>query len=306
MFAWLKPIDAVLRGDLQRTDPSATGKIDFPLIQIVALSVPLAALYGASIGSFAVVSAGESSNGWMQLIASTVKAPLLFYLTLLVTFPSLYVFNALMGSRLDVLSALRLLVASIAVMVAILASLGPIIVFFAFSTPGGNQGYRFILLMIVVLSAGAGILGLHYLLRMLSQFTGPSSGTADENPFGLRPAESKPMSTMQQSTDGGLVEHSELEIVEAQVTTTGTAAIGSPRPMTSDRINPGYVPVSKSPAKSIFRVWVLVFAVVGAQMSWVLRPFVGSPDREFTWFRERTGNFFQSVYHLVWQLLGGQ
>ena len=36
----------------------------------------------------------------MQVLASMVKVPLLFYLTLLVTLPSLYVFNALVGSRL--------------------------------------------------------------------------------------------------------------------------------------------------------------------------------------------------------------
>ena len=37
-----------------------------------------------------------------QLFASAVKVPALFFLTLAVTFPSLYVFNALVGSRLAV------------------------------------------------------------------------------------------------------------------------------------------------------------------------------------------------------------
>ena len=34
----------------------------------------------------------------MQLVASMLKVPTLFFLTLLVTLPSLYVFNALVGS----------------------------------------------------------------------------------------------------------------------------------------------------------------------------------------------------------------
>jgi hypothetical protein len=192
-------------------------------------------------------------------------------------------------------------------MVAILASLGPIIVFFAFSTPGGNQGYRFILLMIVVLSAGAGVLGLHYLLRMLSQFTGPATDTEYASSLGLSPSELKPMSTRQPTTTEELVENSEVEIVERQpATTTNAAELQSLPPTSLDRLERRHVTVSKSPAASIFRVWVLVFAVVGAQMSWVLRPFVGSPDKVFTWFRERTGNFFQTVNHLVWQILNGQ
>jgi hypothetical protein len=49
-------------------------------------------------------------------------------------------------------------------------------------------------------------------------------------------------------------------------------------------------------AKSVFRIWTLVFALVGAQMSWVLRPFIGSPDMPFTWFREQQGNFFIAVF----------
>ena len=41
--------------------------------------------------------------------------PALFFLTLVVTFPSLYVFNALVGSRLNLLALFRLLVAALAV-----------------------------------------------------------------------------------------------------------------------------------------------------------------------------------------------
>jgi hypothetical protein len=49
--------------------------------------------------------------------------------------------------------------------------------------------------------------------------------------------------------------------------------------------------------KTVFNLWVIVFALVGAQMGWVLRPFIGNPDMRFTWFRGRESNFFQAVLH---------
>ena len=47
--------------------------------------------------------------------------------------------------------------------------------------------------------------------------------------------------------------------------------------------------------KAVFRCWMVLFALVGSQMGWVLRPFVGSPNLPFTWFRGRESNFFQAV-----------
>jgi hypothetical protein len=51
--------------------------------------------------------------------------------------------------------------------------------------------------------------------------------------------------------------------------------------------------------KTIFRIWVIVFGLVGAQMAWVLRPFVGAPNRPFTFFRERDSNFFEAIWNLI-------
>ena len=50
----------------------------------------------------------------------------------------------------------------------------------------------------------------------------------------------------------------------------------------------------------ILRIWVLVFAFVGTQMAWSLRPFIGSPGLEFQIFRtDQTGNFYQAVWRSV-------
>jgi hypothetical protein len=51
--------------------------------------------------------------------------------------------------------------------------------------------------------------------------------------------------------------------------------------------------------RTVFRCWVVVFALVGAQMSWVLRPFIGDPSKKFEWFRLRESNFFQAVWQTV-------
>ena len=66
-----------------------------------------------------------------------------------------------------------------------------------------------------------------------------------------------------------------------------------------DRVNG--LPGDQS-VKTVFRIWVLVFALVGAQMGWVLRPFVGHPNADFAFFRERKDNFFQAVATKVQEL----
>jgi hypothetical protein len=46
----------------------------------------------------------------------------------------------------------------------------------------------------------------------------------------------------------------------------------------------------------VFNAWTLIYAVVGAQMGWILRPFIGAPSQPFQWFRARESNFFIVVW----------
>ena len=52
----------------------------------------------------------------------------------------------------------------------------------------------------------------------------------------------------------------------------------------------------------IFKIWVVILAFVSSQLSWNLRPFVGSRDLPFELFRKRESNFYvaviQSAVHL--------
>lgn len=45
----------------------------------------------------------------------------------------------------------------------------------------------------------------------------------------------------------------------------------------------------------IFKFWVIVFAFVGMQLAWNLRPFLGDKYQEFELFRAREGNFYLAV-----------
>lgn len=53
----------------------------------------------------------------------------------------------------------------------------------------------------------------------------------------------------------------------------------------------------------VFRVWVFLYAIVGAQMSWLMRPFLGMPDLPFQIFRPVEGNFFTAVFRTLFTLL---
>ena len=51
--------------------------------------------------------------------------------------------------------------------------------------------------------------------------------------------------------------------------------------------------------------WVVLYVFVGAQMGWILRPFIGAPDLPFVLFRGKSGSFIEGVLHHVQKLIGG-
>ena len=162
---WFTELDRLLRGELTRVSSLQRGGLDISPGRLGALIVVLAMIDGACMGSFALFKISGPTG--MQVVASMIKVPLLFYLTLLVTFPSLYVFNALVGSRLRLGTVLRLLIASLGVMTAVLASLGPIVAFFSVST----ASYPFMLLFNVAVFTVSGALGLSFLLQTLHRLS---------------------------------------------------------------------------------------------------------------------------------------
>lgn len=255
--SWFKELDRLLGGDLTDVSTLRDEGLGISPWRLSACVIILAMSYGLCMGMFSVF--GVKGPRPMQVIASMVKVPLLFYLTLLVTLPSLYVFNALMGSRISLSSVVRLLVASLGVNVTVLASLGPIVAFFSVCT----TSYPSMVLLNVVVFAAAGFFGLRFLLQTLHRL----------NLAGPQREATTP----------------------AQPGTWSEGEPAGPLEPVRNRPIPDHV-------KIVFRLWVVVFGLVGAQMGWVLRPFIGNPAMEFTWFRDRQSNFFTAILQAITHL----
>jgi len=51
-------------------------------------------------------------------------------------------------------------------------------------------------------------------------------------------------------------------------------------------------------------VWIVLYAFVGSQMAWTLRPFIGFPDARFELVRELGGNFYSNILISMGEVLG--
>ena len=279
MMNALRQLDRILRGDATRLSDLRGGRIEIPAAGLAGILTVLGMFYGACMGAFAVTGSGHGDA--RQILSSAIKVPALFLLTLAVTFPSLYVFNALVGSRLKAESLLRLLAAAMAVMMAVLASMGTIVLFFSFST----TSYPFMVLLNVLVFTISGFLGLSFLLQTLHRISvAEDQARLDES--GRPPALPPPLPS--QPSVGSETPYA---------TATSTAPATAPRlPGALDRME-GHV--LGPHVRSVFRIWIIVFGMVGAQMGWILRPFVGDPSLPFRLFRPRTSNFFIDVVQKI-------
>jgi hypothetical protein len=258
MLIWLRYLDRVIRGDATRPSALRQGAIEQPVGGLSVIGALLGVIYGVCMGCYALFQGGNAPL--LQVLSTMLKVPVLFFLTLAVTFPSLYVFNALVGSRLSILSVLRLLVISLTVMMTVLASLGPIVAFFSAST----TSYPFMVLLNVAIFALSGFLGLRYMLATLQRL----SEAMDAAEVVAPPVEVDALMNPKSVVPKGALEVPTGRLIRQDV-------------------------------RTVFRVWIVVFGLVGAQMGWVLRPFLGTPERAFAWFRPRESNFFEAVLYAL-------
>lgn len=307
MRDWLLQLDEILRGEATSEERLGSGLLTVSARQLSVLVILLAAIYGLCMGSFSLLKelgAGVDSPGRiLQMLASMVKVPALFFLTLVVTFPSLYVFNALVGSRLRLLNLLRLLIASLAVNTAVLASLGFIVAFFSLTT----KSYSFVVILNVLVFSVSGVLGLMFLLQTLHRMT-ESFADAESASLDSDLAKNLTNDAAAHNDSNAAQEASHPDAPEALSTyatddsqpdsTDDTGQLMSPLDMPEGQVFARHT-------RTVFRCWLVLFAVVGAQMGWVLRPFIGSPDEPFSLFRERHSNFFAAVLMTLYNLLVG-
>jgi hypothetical protein len=68
-----------------------------------------------------------------------------------------------------------------------------------------------------------------------------------------------------------------------------------------------YAPlIARNPRhRLLVRAWLIVYAFVGIQMGWLLRPFIGDPSSPTRFFREHMwGNAYEVIIRMVWSLTG--
>ncbi len=186
----------------------------------------LYAIYGLSMGL---------SRGYVPAAVSGLKLPFLYLFTLAVCFPPFYVLNALAGPRLTRRCCLRLLLIATSANAIALASYAPVSYFFTLTTTTtALSGYRFVVLMHVVVFAFAGMVSIAVIV-VVFRATGAALGRA------IRP--------------------------------------------------------------SFLLTCALIYAFVGTQMSWVLRPWIGSWAVEYQPLRKLEGSFIEAVWRLISEIV---
>ncbi len=273
-----KDLDRLLRGEATRLGALKSGHIEIDQTKLPWIIIGMGVLYGACMGSFALANTPDKTIALLQTLSSMGKVPILFFATLLVTFPSLYVFNALVGSRLTLVSVWRLLISALAVMMTILSSLGPIVAFFSIST----TNYPFMLLLNVVVFGLSGFLGLKFLLGTLQRLT----VVLYEKPDAPAVAASDAATAQQAELDEVLTLFAEDDVKQGAL----------------DRVEARAMAAN---VKQVFGLWMIAFGLVGSQMAWVLRPFISDPQRtEFVLFAQRESNFFAAVIQTLFRAVG--
>ncbi len=192
---------------------------------LVVWCLVLLAIYGASMGLF---------SGPRGALYAAIKLPLLYGVSLAVSFPALYVANAHFGPRLRIDQTARLLLMAISANVVALASYAPVSYFFVLTT--SPAGYEFLVLMHVAVFLLAG-LGTVMVVILLFRAT--------------------------------------------------CMEVGS-------RLRPGFV-----------LSWGILFGLVVSHASWVLRPWVGAREIEYTFLRTQESSFLEAIARLVWPHLVG-
>jgi hypothetical protein len=231
-----------------------------PLSGQMLLSSAIAlAAYGAVLGA---------SNGWGQALASAVKLPILFLVTLAICLPTLYLFNLVFGAKLSLRQAVAMVSVAITVMSMLCVAFAPISLFFLITAPD----YGFYKLLNVAIMALTAIVGLRFLV------------------VGMRA-----MNTAQVAPISPPV-----QVPAPQPAMVGPALPPYPpaRPMPP-------LPPLKQPRQAsmgLLYIWIVVFGFVGTQLAWTLRPFVGSPGEPFQIFRHIEGNFYVNVIQTIGHL----
>src|SRR5438874_6968791 len=187
--------------------------------------VGLAGFFGLVAGAY---------SGPAQALSAAIKLPFLFFATFAVCFPTFFVVQVLVGSRLRLLQVAVRVFGALALTCVLLAAFVPITAFFLVT--GAN--YYFQHLLNIAIAGVAGVFGMYALHEGL--------GVVCEK-RGVYPRK----------------------------------------------------------ALTIMRAWALLFAFVGIQLAWSLRPFLVDRNEPFQVFGTYQGNFYAAIVYAVNKLMSG-
>ncbi len=199
--------------------------------KVLAIVFVCGSLYGIAMGSYAWM-VGHRTMGEQipQMIYSGIKVPLLIAVTLIISIPSFFVINTLLGLRADFRDSIRAIISAQAGLTIILSSLLPLTLFVYVALADGPISYS----SAVMFNAAM---------------------------FGLAS-------------------------ISAQLLLRGY-----------------YEPLVRKDVRHrwMIRFWIIVYAFVGIQAAYVMRPFIGNPLQPATFFRrESLENAYVKILELIW------
>jgi hypothetical protein len=203
----------------ERNKEQSNKFIFYQILVICALTF----IYGIVMGSY---------HSFIQSLVAGLKVTFLFLCTLLICFPSFFVIQQVLGSKMSLRQMIIITLSGFVLTAAIALSFSPIIIFFQIT--GGN--YHFLQLLHVAIFTFSGIFGMRLMINAL-KFACEKKGIYPQ--------------------------------------------IGV----------------------SVFRIWIIILAFVGIQLSWNLRPFLCDKNEEFKLFRKYEGNFYTAIVYSIRQLV---
>ena len=239
-------------------------KLESKIISLLVASSFFFAVYGTILGAY---------GGGLQIISSAIKLPALYLLTLLICLPTLYFFDILSGSKLDFRQYLTMALTAVAIISVLLFGFAPVILFFLISI----QDYIFFLLLNVLVMGITGAIGVRLFYK------GMKDMTADPYAIALQTIEDIAEESGENSDEKSESNKKELP------------------PAVAAREK---VKAKQASRRYLLQGWVLLYALVGSQLGWTLRPFVSVGDTFQVFRPEIEGNFYAQVLRSIGTMLG--
>jgi hypothetical protein len=147
---FFRTADDLLRG--QTSTARETREFRRPILGSLVLAVVVFGMfYGGVMGTYG----GVAESRYLQVLYSAVKVPLLLITTFLLSLPSFFVINTLLGLRSDFPRVVRALISTQAGLTVILAALAPFTSFWYVSGSGYQPAILFNGVMFAVASFSA-------------------------------------------------------------------------------------------------------------------------------------------------------